>query len=49
MVFDSLSLVSKQYADTHRIELKSDYIDALLIGSYKSTSLIQSIKNLYYN
>jgi hypothetical protein len=49
MLFDSLSLVSEQYADTHRIELKSDYIDALLIGSYRSTSLIQSIKNLYYN
>ncbi|MDA3954010.1 MAG: translocation/assembly module TamB domain-containing protein [Bacteroidales bacterium] len=49
MVFDTLSLVSTQKTDAHRIELKSEYIDALLVGSYKSASLIQSVKNLYYN
>jgi hypothetical protein len=42
-------LVSTQKTDAHRIELKSEYIDALLVGSYKSASLIQSVKNLYYN
>lgn len=49
MYFDTLKLISEQYNDTQRLELKSDYIDALLIGHYKSSSLIQSIKNLYYN
>ena len=49
LIFDTLMLISEQYTDTHKIELKSDYIDALLIGSYKSSTLIQSIKNLYYN
>ncbi|MBU8892499.1 MAG: translocation/assembly module TamB [Bacteroidales bacterium] len=49
LVFDTLRLISKHFADTHRIELKSDYIDALLTGEYKSTSLVQSLKNLYFN
>ncbi|MFC2152348.1 translocation/assembly module TamB domain-containing protein [Bacteroidota bacterium] len=49
MAFDTLELISEQYADTHRIELKSDYIDALLVGTYKSSTLIQSLKNLYFN
>ncbi len=49
MPFDTLRLISEEFADTHRIELKSDYIDGLLIGTYKSSTLIQSIKNLYYN
>jgi len=47
--FDTLQLVSKQILDTHRIELKSDYIDALLSGKYKSSILIQSLKNMYFN
>ncbi len=49
MSFDTLKLISEEYNDTQRLVLKSDYIDALLIGHYKSSSLIQSIKNLYYN
>jgi len=49
MAFNTLMLISEQFADTHRIELKSDYIDALLIGSYKSSLLLQSLQNLYYN
>ncbi len=49
MVFDTLMLISEHIADTHRIELKSDYIDTKLIGTYKSSTLIQSIKNLYFN
>jgi len=49
MNFDTLKLISEQIADTQRIELQSDYIDALLTGSYTSTSLIQSAKNLFYN
>lgn len=49
MPFDTLRIISELEADTHRIELKSDYIDALLIGKYQSKNLIQSVKNLYYN
>ncbi len=49
IIFDTLRLVSEQLLDTHRIELKSDYIDAILTGTYKSTSLVQSLKNMYYN
>ncbi|MCK5028203.1 MAG: translocation/assembly module TamB [Bacteroidales bacterium] len=47
--FDTLKLVSEQGLDTHRIELKSDYIDASLHGTYKPTHLVQSLKNMYYN
>ncbi len=49
MGFDTLKFISKQYADTHRVELKSDYIDAFLTGTYKSNSLLQSIKNTWFN
>ena len=49
MLFDTLNLISENIADTHRIELKSDYIDATLTGTYQSTTLIQSLKNLYFN
>jgi len=47
--FDTLRLISEEFADTHRIELNSDYIDALLVGTYKSSTLPQSIRNLYFN
>jgi len=49
MIFDRLDITSEHLNDTHRIEMQSDYIDALLIGTYKSSTLIQSLQNLYYN
>jgi len=49
IVFDTLRLVSELQLDTHRIELKSDYIDALIYGTYRPTHLVQSLKNMYYN
>jgi hypothetical protein len=49
MTFDTLSLISEQFNDSQKLVLKSDYIDALLIGHYKSSTLFQSIQNLYYN
>jgi TamB, inner membrane protein subunit of TAM complex len=49
IIFDTLKLVSKRQLDTHRIELKSDYIDVLLYGTYKPTHLFQSLKNMYFN
>ncbi|PLX11462.1 MAG: hypothetical protein C0597_15050, partial [Marinilabiliales bacterium] len=49
LIFDTLKLVSYQQADTQKIELISDYINALLVGNYKPSTLAQSIKNLYFN
>lgn len=49
MNFDTLRLISEQSTDTNKIVLKSDYIDALLVGQFKSSTLLQSLKNLYYN
>lgn len=47
--FDTLKLTSVQKLDTHRVELKSDYIDAFLIGNYQSSTILQSFKNVYFN
>jgi hypothetical protein len=47
--FDTLIITSEQILDTHKITLRSDYIDALLYGTYKSKTLAQSIKKLFYN
>lgn len=49
MSFNQLDIISEYVSDTHRIELQSDYIDAKLVGIYKSSSAIQSLRNLYYN
>jgi hypothetical protein len=49
IAFDTLRLVSEVQVDTHKIELKSDYIDVFLSGTYKPTHLVQSLKNMYYN
>jgi hypothetical protein len=49
MEFNNLYLFSENVADTQKLELKSDYIDGVLIGKYKSSTLIQSLKNLYFN
>lgn len=49
MSFDTLKIISEMETDTHRIELKSDYVDALLIGKYQSKNLFQSVKNMYYH
>jgi hypothetical protein len=49
MIFDHLNIVSEHLNDTHRIQMQSDYVDALLVGTYKSSTLIQSLQNLYYN
>ncbi|MFO7827718.1 MAG: translocation/assembly module TamB domain-containing protein [Bacteroidales bacterium] len=48
MDFDTLKIISEQIPDTHKITLKSDYIDASLYGNYKSSSLVQSMKNLFF-
>jgi len=48
MAFDTLKIIAEQLADTHKITLRSDYIDGLLIGDYQTSSLLQSIKNLVY-
>lgn len=47
--FETIKVISEQFSDTHKISLKSDYIDGLLFGTYKSATLGQSIKNLLYN
>ncbi|OFX86763.1 MAG: hypothetical protein A2W99_06785 [Bacteroidetes bacterium GWF2_33_16] len=47
--FETLQLSSEQFSDTHKITLKSDYLDALLYGTYKSKTLVKSIKGLFYN
>ena len=49
MTFKELSLFSENIADSQRIELRSDYIDGIITGNYKSSTLIQSLKNLYFN
>ncbi len=49
MPFDTLKILSELVTDTHRIELKSDYIDAILVGKFQSKNLLQSVKNLYYH
>lgn len=47
LTFNTLKIVSEQLSDTHRIELKSDYIDAVLYGKYKYKTLVHSIKSLF--
>ncbi len=49
MNFDTLMLAAEHDAELHSIILKSDYIDATLKGSYKSSTIIKSLKQLYYN
>jgi len=47
--FETIKITSEQFGDTHKITLKSDYIDGLLFGTYKSKTLVQSIKSIFYN
>lgn len=49
ILFETLRLTSEQFSDTHKITLNSDYIDALLYGTYKSKTLVKSMKRLFYN
>jgi len=47
---DTLRVIAEHFiSDTNKLLLQSDYIDASIIGDYKSSTLIQSIKNLYFN
>jgi hypothetical protein len=48
MRFDTLKIIAEQFPDTHKITLKSDYIDAMLVGSYQPSTILQSIKNLFF-
>jgi len=46
---DTLIIKAEHFiSDTNKLILESDYIDLLIHGDYKSSTLIQSIKNLYY-
>ena len=44
--FDNLQLNARHSRDTHQIVLKSDHLDARLVGKYQSTTVFQSLKNL---
>jgi len=44
--FDNLKIDARHRRDTHRVFLASDYLEAKLVGKYKSTSVYQSLKNL---
>lgn len=46
--FDTLKIIAEQFPDTHKITLKSDYIDAMLTGSYQPSTILQSMKNLFF-
>ncbi|HSH52051.1 MAG TPA: hypothetical protein VK982_10055, partial [Bacteroidales bacterium] len=48
MRFDTLKIIAEEFPDTHKITIKSDYIDAILIGDYQPSTLFQSMKNLFY-
>ncbi|MDY6802089.1 MAG: translocation/assembly module TamB domain-containing protein [Bacteroidota bacterium] len=48
MRFDTLKIIAEQFPDTHKITLKSDYIDAILVGDYQPSTLFQSMKNLFF-
>ena len=44
--FDDLHIDARHRQDTHRISLVSDYLEAELVGKYRSTTVYQSLKNL---
>ena len=44
--FDDLQIEARHRKDTHRIYLSSDYLEARLVGKYRSTTVYQSLKNL---
>jgi len=44
--FDNLQIHAEHHLDTHRISLHSDYLEAQLVGKYRSTTVYQSLKNL---
>lgn len=46
---DTIYIVSNPMQDTNYMNLKSELIDAELSGRYKSSTIIQSMKNLFYN
>ncbi len=46
--FDDIEINAAQEADSHRIFLTSKHIDASLIGKYQSSSVHQSLKNLFF-
>ncbi|MGM0598052.1 MAG: hypothetical protein ACQES9_13535, partial [Myxococcota bacterium] len=47
--FDNLKIDARHQQDSHAIFLHSDYIDGSLTGKYHSTSVHQSLKNLFYS
>ncbi|MEA3317047.1 MAG: hypothetical protein U9R54_03740, partial [Bacteroidota bacterium] len=49
LIVDSLLISSKQISDTHNIALRSNYVDANLIGTYQSKTLLKSVRNLFLN
>lgn len=44
--FDNLEVEARHRQDTHKISLSSDYLQANLVGRYRSTTVYQSLKNL---
>jgi len=46
---DNFEINASQQKNIHKIFLKSDYIDGSLIGKYRSTSVHQSLKNIFYS
>lgn len=44
--FDNFQLDAEHKRDSHRITVKSDHIEAQLVGRYRSTTIYQSLKNL---
>lgn len=49
MYFKELSINSSEVLDTQIITLNSDYIDGVLTGTYQPSTIIQALKNLYFN
>ncbi|MGM0496922.1 MAG: translocation/assembly module TamB domain-containing protein [Bacteroidota bacterium] len=46
---DDFKIDASHIADTQKIFLNSDYVDGSLVGKYQSSSVYQSMKNLFYS
>ncbi len=46
---DDFKINATHTEDTQKIFLNSDYIDGALVGKYQSSSVYQSLKNLFYS
>ena len=44
--FENLQVNAEHIGDTHRIKLRSDHINAQLVGRYQSTTVYQSLENM---